>query len=289
MEQINHLILGCDAGNHKNKIAGVYGVDSYKTNICNWFERDVKETFGEDDMEFEIGDRKGFAGSIAEQEDEFGNGTTYGDTKAHEDTKIRVLLGIHRYIKMYCPSVNSVSLVVGQPINNHKEGEKIKIIKMLKGQHDFIVNDTRRTIYIKEVKVSPEGSGGFWSNPRTGLCRVIDCGSGTINMATILDKKHIHKSSDTMNTGMETIRNKGDLESLARAIFQKATKLKWNKNDTVLICGGIADPILPYLTKHFHQAEILQPQLRREYDILSIKPVYANAVGFYNLAKWAFK
>lgn len=288
MKKISTLILGCDAGNHKSKIAGIYGVDSYKTNICNWFERDIKETFGEDDMEFQINGRKGFAGSIAAAEDEFGDGTTYGDTKAHEDTKIRVLLGVHRYIEKYCPHIQTVSLVTGQPINNHKEGEKTKIIKMLKGEHDFVVNGNRRIINIKDVKVSPEGSGSFWSNPRTGLVRIIDCGSGTINLATISDKKHIHKGSDTMNTGMETIKNKSDLDSLARAIFQRATKLKWGKNDVVLICGGISDLILPYLIKYFSQAEVMKPQLRREYDILAIKPVYANAVGFYNLAKWAF-
>ena len=88
-------MLGVDAGNHKGKVVGPFGVDSFKTNICDWFERNVEEKFGVDDMEFEIGNRKGFAGSIAEHEDDYGNGTRYGDSKAHEDTKIRVLLAIN--------------------------------------------------------------------------------------------------------------------------------------------------------------------------------------------------
>ena len=287
---MNSLILGVDAGNHKSKIAGIYGVDSYKTNICGWFERDVEETFGEDDMEFEIGNRKGFAGSIAEVEDEFGNGTTYGDTKAHEDTKIRVLLGIHRYIKMYCPTVKNISLVTGQPINNHKEREKTKIIKMLKGQHEFTVNGIYRNIYIQDVLVAPEGSSAIWSitAPKTPIVRVIDLGSGTINFGTLENKKHVHKSSGTMNTGIETLKNKSDFASLARAVFQFATKLKWGKNDTILVCGGVAELIVPYLKEYFSCIEAIQPQLRRELDILSVKPVYANAVAFYNLAKWKF-
>lgn len=288
---MNSLVLGVDAGNHKSKIAGIHGVDSFKTNICGWFERDVEEKFGDDDMEFQIGNRKGFAGSIAEAEDEFGNGTTYGDSKAHEDTQIRVLLGIHRYIKMYCPHVKNVSLVTGQPINNHKESEKTKIIKMLKGQHEFFVNGIYRNIYIQDVKVAPEGSSVIWSipTPKTPILRVIDLGSGTINFGTLENKKHIHKSSGTMNIGMETLKNKNDLASLARAIFQFATKLKWNKNDIVLVCGGIAELIVPYLQVYFTNAEAIKPELRREFDILTVKPVYANAVAFYNLAKWAFK
>jgi len=56
----SNLILGIDAGNHRVKIAGVHGVDSFKSNICGWFERDVKEQFGNDDMEFQVGNRSKF-------------------------------------------------------------------------------------------------------------------------------------------------------------------------------------------------------------------------------------
>lgn len=286
---MDRLILGVDAGNHRAKVAGVYGTDSFKTNICNWFERDVQEVFGPDDMEFIVGNRKGFAGSIAAAEDEFGDGTTYGDTKAHEDTKIRILLAIHRYIEKYGVAAQPICLVTGQPINNHKEIEKNKIIQMLIGDHEYIVNGKTQRIYIEGVKVAPEGSGAFWSNPRAGLCRVIDVGSGTVNMASTSDKRHIHKSSGTMNTGMETVKNKTDHEGMARAIFQHATKLKWKKDDPVLVCGGIGEIIQPYIKKHFPQAEILTPLLKREFDTLTVKPVFANAVGFYHLAKGGFK
>lgn len=122
-----------------------------------------------------------------------------------------------------------------------------------------------------------------------GMCRIIDIGSGTVNMASILDKRHIHKSSDTMNTGMETVKNKGDYEGIARAIFQHATRLKWKKDDAIYVCGGIGEIILPHIRKHFANAEILTPLLKREMDTLTVKPVFANAVGFYHLAKGAFQ
>lgn len=286
---MSRLILGADGGNYKGKFAGVHGTDSFKTNICNWFERDIEEKFGPDDMEFQIGNRKGFAGSIAEQEDEFGNGTTFGDTKAHEDSKIRILLGIHRYIEKYAPGTDTVCLVTGQPISNHKESEKQKIRKMLIGQHEFIVNKKKAKFFIEDVKIAPEGSSAFWSAPRPGLCRIIDLGSGTCNMATISEKKHIHKSSGTMNIGMETIKNKSDYEGIARAIFQQGTKLKWSKNDTVLVCGGVTTAILPSIQKHFPQAEAIKPLLKRECDILAVNPSFANAVAFYNMAKGTFQ
>ncbi|MEK4255398.1 ParM/StbA family protein [Ureibacillus sp. FSL K6-2830] len=285
---MDKLILGVDAGNYKGKVAGVYGVDSFKTNICNWFERDVDETFGPDDMEFEINGRKGYAGTIAMYEDEFGDGATYGDTKAHEDTKIRILLAIYRYTKKYCPDAKRIYLVTGQPINRHKDEEKTKIINMLIGYYDFSVNGQRVRFAIEDVKVAPEGSAAFWSTPATDM-KIIDVGSGTVNLASIIDKKHIHKSSGTMNTGIETLRNKNDYEALARAIYQQATKLKWKNTDVVFTCGGVAEIITPYLKKHFYDAIPMQPKLKREFDTIQVPPTYANAVGFYNLARGVFK
>lgn len=286
---MNKLILGVDAGNYKAKVAGAYGIDSFKTNICNWFERDVKEQFGNDDMEFEIGERKGYAGTIAAFEDEFGDGTTYGDTKAHEDTKIRILLAIHRYMEKYCNDIDRVCIVTGQPINGHKEIEKSKIIDMLIDTHEFVVNKKKVKFTIEDVKVAPEGSAAFWSNPQLGTIRIVDVGSGTVNLATIEDKKHIHKSSGTMNTGIETLRNKDDYEALSRAIYQFATKLKWKNVDDIYVCGGITEKIAPYLEKHFASVLLMKPLLKRQYDTITVPPTYSNAVGFYNLAKGAFK
>lgn len=283
----SRLILGIDAGNFKAKVAGIHGVDSFKTNICNWFERDVKEQFGNDDMEFEINGRKGFAGTIAQFEDEFGDGTTYGDTKAHEDTKIRILLAVYRYIEKYCKGIDQVCLVTGQPINRHKDVEKSKIIDMLINSHDFVVNGNRIKFVIEDVKVAPEGSAAFWSETQKDM-NIVDIGSGTVNLATIIDKKHIHKSSGTLNTGIETIRNKNDYEALTRAIYQFATKLKWKNTDPVYTCGGVAEKIIPYLQKHFVNVSPMKPVLRRQYDSITVPPTFANAIGFYNLAKGVF-
>lgn len=286
---MGRLVLGVDAGNHKAKVAGVYGVDSFKTNICNWFERDVVETFGPDDMEFSIDGRRGYAGTIAEFEDEFGNGTRYGDSKAHEETKIRVLLAVHRYLDKYRLNVDSVSIVCGQPIVSHKESEKIKMVEMLQKHHEYVVNGTQRRIWVNDVLITTEGGGAYWSAPRPGEMKILDIGSGTVNMVQISENRFITKGSGTVEIGTETMKNKNDFEGMARGIAQHASKLKWHKNDRVLVCGGVSQVILPHIKKHFPNAEVLTPQLKREYDVVNEKPIFANAIGFYNLARAAFK
>lgn len=282
------LVLGVDAGNYKAKVAGPYGIDSYRTAICEWFERDIVESFADDDMEFEIDSRKGFSGTIAAYEDIYGASSMYGDSKAHEDTKIRVLLAIQRYINKYCPGITDVSIVTGQPIVSHKDFEKEQIKELLLGQHEFIVNKKRQYFTIHEVGVAGEGSGAFWSNPESGTIRILDIGSGTVNAATIIDKRYINNASTTFNFGMETV-NKDSLDAVSRGIIRATTKLKWGQKDKVLICGGIANTIIPYIAVHYPNVRVLQPLLRESGHVSVAEPVFANAIGFYELARGTFK
>ncbi len=286
---MSKLILGIDAGNHMAKVAGPYGMDSYRTAICDWFERDIVESHGADDMEFEIDGRKGFAGSIAVYEDEFGGASMFGDTKAHEDTKIRVLLAIYRYGKKYGIDITDVSLVTGQPIVSHKPTDKEAIQQMLVGLHTLKVNGESQTINIEETGVAAEGSGAYWSNPEGGTVRIIDVGSGTVNAATIIDKRYINNASDTFNFGMETVNNKEDLASVARGIIRNTSRLKWHRNDSVYVCGGIAKDMLPFIQSHYGSAQLLQPMLQEGNTVTVADPVYANSIGFYKLAKGAFE
>ena len=283
---MSELIIGVDAGNYQAKIAGPYGFDSYRTATCEWFERKFVESFGEDDMEFEINGRKGFAGSIAEYEDIFGNSGMYGDSKAHEDTVIRVLLAINRYIERYCSNVQRVSIVTGQPISSHTDIEKQKIQEMLLGCHEFIVNGKACVFEIENVGVAAEGSAAYWCQNEMDTMRIIDIGSGTINAATIKNKKAINTESGTFNFGMETV-NIG-IDSVARGIIRETTRLRWRKNDRIYVCGGIAEDILPHLQEHYLMAQLLQPSLGTSSGIQVAQPAFANAVGFYSIGRAAF-
>ncbi|WP_338657322.1 hypothetical protein V6B14_22405 (plasmid) [Sporosarcina psychrophila] len=287
---MGRLVLGVDAGNFMGKVAGPYGVDSYRTAICDWFARDIKETFAADDMEFEFEDRKGYSGTIAAYEDVIGGGAMYGSSKAHEDGKVRVLLGLYRYINRYCPGTQQVSIVTGQPVSSHKEDEKQKIVSMLQGSHEFTVNGARQRIDIMNVAIAAEGSGAFWSNSSMGKFRIIDCGSGTINCVTIIDKRHIINASASFNFGTETTGKKDDLQSFARDIIRATTTLMWDPNDTVLICGGIAHGILKYIASHYVNASTMTPKLLQiDGSVMGFEPVFANAVGFYEMARLTYR
>ncbi len=285
---MSKLILGVDAGNYMAKVAGPYGMDSYRTAICEWFERDIVEIHGSDDMEFEIDGRKGYAGSIAVYEDEFGGASMFGDTKAHEDTKIRILLAIYRYGKKYGIDIKDVALVTGQPIVSHKAADKEKIQKMLVGTHTLNVNGESLSINIVEAGIGAEGSGAFWSSPESGTVRIIDVGSGTVNAATIIDKRYINNSSGTFNFGMETVNNKEDIASVARGIIRNTSRLKWHRADKVLVCGGIAKDIHPHIRAHYGNATLLQPVLNEGTAITVADPVFSNAIGFYKLARMSY-
>lgn len=284
------LILGIDAGNHYAKTAGPHGVDMYRTAICDWFPRDIVERHGDDDMEFELNGRRGYAGTIAANEDQFGVAALYGDTKAHEDTLIRVLLAIYRYKAKYYIETDTVSLVCSQPLVSHVTTEKAKLVALLRGTHDFTVNGKSHRITIEEVGVTAEGSVAFLANPQAGNLRIIDIGSGTVNCVSFVDKRHINTASATFNFGMETLANGASLAEVSRGIVRATTSLKWRKNDLIYVCGGVANDILPFISEHYTQAQLLTPFLRLDNGhITSVSPIYANAVGNYEVARRTYK
>lgn len=281
---MNVLNLGIDAGNFRAKTAGPYGTDSYRTAICDWFDRNIEEDFGEDDMEFELNGRKGFAGTLASYEDQFGGGM-YGDSKAHDDTLIRVLLAIYRYTQKYCPGFTRFNIVTGQPIISHKPGEKKKLAALLKGTHTITVNREPFTYTIGEVGIAAEGSGAFMSSPQETEVKVIDLGSGTVNCATIKDSRHINTASQTFNYGVETSGGKDNLDSIARGIVRSTTQLKWKKTDRVLVCGGVTNELIPLLSEHFSNLAPMIPQLNALNGVQIQLPTFANAIGFYEICR----
>lgn len=282
------LNLGIDAGNYRAKTAGMYGVDSYRTAICDWFERNIQEDFGEDDMEFSFNGRKGFAGTLASYEDQYGGGSMFGDSKAHEDTLIRVLLAIYRYTQKHCPGFNRFNIVAGQPIISHKPAEKEKLASLLKGTHEITINRVTYTYTIEEVGIAAEGSGAFMASPQDGRLHIIDVGSGTVNCATIHDNRHINTSSETFNYGVETSGGKDNLEGIARGVIRSSTRLKWNKDDEVLVCGGVTNEIIPLLKTHFTNVQPIMPKLNTHEGVQIPLSTYSNAVGFYEIARLTY-
>lgn len=70
---------------------------------------------------------------------------------------------------------------------------------------------------------------------------------------------------------------------MARSIAAKANN--WDEKDTVLLIGGLAEEIRPYIIKYYIKAETLYPQVQYSDGLKHVHPVYANCVGFYRIAR----
>ncbi len=269
------MILGVDAGNARVKVVSLNGVQDFDAALGEWRERRLVSTHGPDDMEVKYRGQKYFAGSLARCESEYG-GTMMGDSKAHEEARIRVLLACAR------ANANDCYIITGQPISQHTPGEKGRIISMLLGQHQITVNNHSYHINISGVRVAAEGAAAFWSAPQPGLVRIIDAGSGTINCATVLDHRYVDRDSLTLPFGLHTGKS-SDRSAMADGIVRQLLK-KWNRNDQVFLVGGGAESIAPHLQHHFPNAKILRPIAANQ----QLHPIYANAVGYYQLAGGLF-
>jgi plasmid segregation protein ParM len=266
--------LGVDAGNYMVKVSGEKGLMNFISAIGEARQINLQQVHGEDDMYFEYQGETGFAGSLALYESEFG-GSIMGDSKAHTDTKLRVLISIHRYISLYQIEEKEFDIVIGQPIAKHIHDEKSRMKEMLKGWQTIVVNGVEKSFNIRNIEVAAEGVSAYWSNPISGLVRILDIGSGTVNYSTVYEKRYIDKDSGTLQFGVNTNKT-NNLQALSRGIATHVLK-KWDAQDKVFIVGGIAEQILPHIKGYFPNAEILYPIYNQQYA----NPIFANAIAFY--------
>lgn len=275
-------ILGVDGGNNAVKVFGDFGELMFPSSLGEYRERKLSDNFSQNDMIFEFRGKKGFAGTLAQYESEF-SASMIGDSKAHEEMLIRVLLALHRY-----PTTETdFKIVVGQPISKHTDNEKKKMKNLIEGTHTFILNDVEKEITIQEVAIGAEGGSAFWSAPKKGKVHILDFGSGTVNGATLIEGRYIDRDSFTLKYGLNTIISE-DISSMARAVSVQALK-KWDNYDDVLLVGGGAEKLIEHILEYFPNAQLLKPRVSldgKEFRFLS--PVFANAVGFYNIAKKVF-
>lgn len=269
------FIMGIDAGNYETKVCTNEGVNCFPSNIGEYRERKLIESFGKDDIIWEYNGQKGFGGTLAKYESEF-NGTIKGKTKSHSEGILRILIAIHKYGK------DNNQIVVGQPIETHDINEKDKIKHALLGKHTITINSEEKTFSIDKVEIAPEGSAAILANPTKGLVRIIDIGSGTTNFATLRNLKRIDKGSFTEQIGMEIMRSNDDVE-MARGIF-KILSATWGINDEIYLTGGGADRIYPHLSEYLFNLKIMKPKI--DNSIFHTK--YSNVVGFYKIAKGLF-
>lgn len=269
-------VVGVDGGNKNVKVVSASTAFLFPSDLGEYRQRKLEATFSKDDMIIEFRGRKMFAGTLAQYESEFA-GAMMGDTKAHEETLIRVLIALHRV-----SDETDFKIVVGQPIKKHTKEEKEKIAEMLVGEHEFTLNGKTKQIKIHQCSVGAEGASAYWSAPiYRGIVHIIDPGGGTVNCATLDSGRYIDKSSFTLDFGHETVINK-DLSEFARAIVRGTSK-KWNKSAKVLLVGGEADNLIGHLREHYALAEVLKPRLQAGDNVKVLPAIFANAVAFYTI------
>lgn len=255
-----------DAGNHVTKFYDGNQCVQFPSVIGEYRERNIRQKHGDYDFEWEYNGARGFAGTLAMYESECAE-SHKGETKAHPDAVLRILLALHQYSRH-----TEHKVVVGQPISGHNQAQKDAIKQMLQGRHDLTVNGQRRVIVIQRCEVAAEGVTAGLLVPGGGLVRIIDIGSGTVNFGTLLDRRFVDKGSFTLATGLETLRGVQQVD-FARQIALRALAGGWRATDAVYVCGGGAQGLLPYLNAYFKAAALITGD-----------PSTANARAFYLIA-----
>ncbi|NOV01319.1 ParM/StbA family protein [Paenibacillus planticolens] len=260
------MIVAIDAGNYETKYFDGVQLKKFPSDIgFDWRERRLEQLHGDFDFEWEYQGKRGFAGTLAKYESQCAE-SMKGDSKAHFDALLRILLAIHQFRRD-----SDVSVVVGQPINTHTNAEKKLIKEMLTGRHDLTVNGIQRSILIRRCEVAAEGVSAGVLLPKNGVIRILDIGSGTINYGTLKDMRKVDRDSFSSTEGLETFRN-AHPEAIARMIALRAMT-KWSKHDLVRVCGGGADALFRYLKEYFPCAELMQDS------------VFANVRAFYEIGR----
>lgn len=258
------MIVGVDGGKSALKGCSSSGLYSHPSRLYNYRDFKVENSeLGAKDYIVEFQHKKYFGGTLGIKEGEFPVFHS-GLTKINKATLINILVYLSRF------NHNEFKIVVGCPITIRTNEEKENLSKLITGKHNIIVNGNLNTIDIIECKVAPEGAGAFWSQPRDGIVNGLDFGSTTTNYFRVENKEYRDKKSGTFDWGFENVTNM-DHEAMASSIASQLEN-KWNKNESLMLCGGGAKVMEEYIKKYFPNCFIAE------------NPVFANAIGFHKIA-----
>lgn len=265
-----------DPGNKEVKVATAEGVFSFNSFLGEARDRRL-ETRYKDEMIGEYDGMPFFAGELAQYESEFPR-NSMGLSKAHEDAKLRILIALHRFSCKY-----DNQIIVGQPIETHNLEEKKRIKEMLAKEHKLTLNGVEKKFYIHRTEVSAEGAAAYWClKEKLPLVRIVDVGSGTVNVATIRNGQFIDKESFTLPFGAESTKTR-DMKAMSYGIISALNR--FNREDPYRLVGGAAESIHPYLTARFPDCAVVHPEVKSGNKITIVHPKFATVVGMYNIAQ----
>ena len=243
---------------------------------------------------------------------------SFDNTKVKSQKKNTVPLLLNAIYKSIGLSSLNIRLVVGLPLEHHKDKELVRDIKeMYHGIFEFkyvsgdIIQDV---IYdIQEVYVFPEALGAFYSLNEDMEDRdvlLIDIGGGTVNIALFSDGEF--EDSITIQEGTNDlyrqITNRANFENTGAAFeiehilkYMKRGYIKWegkkdNMEYTKAIIQDFADMVLNAIKGAFPLyksydimlsgggADLLKDSFSNHIEFTIVKDsIFANAIGFYNV------
>lgn len=258
------MLVAVDCGRSYVKVRTENRTFMFPSKVSAWRKRNYRQEL-EGDLELMYQGRKWFVGKLAEREGEFTR-QAMQETKAVEETLLLTLTAIH-----LAGAKGKVDLVTGLPIGNYTDRERESVRKLLEGHHEVTLNGQTSRFYVQRVYTTIEGGGAFFATPRSGLVRIIDVGAKTTNYVTFKDKIFIDRESGTMPIGWESVRESNERE-MADMIAATVSKT-WGPDDVVILIGGIAQRLEPYLQGHFRYAYAMS------------NPQTANVRGYYEVGK----
>lgn len=261
------MIYAIDPGRHMTKFCSSKGFSQFPSKLGEWYDRtghrDIR--YGEFDFEIEYKGEKWFGGTLAEYACDLATTIHADNAKTRIENLVLILTCLHSIA-----NEKNIRVITCQPIIDHTDENKRRIKQMLEGTHKITINDIPKTLNIVEAAVACEGGVAAYSlNQFFKVLRILDFGSATINAATLIDGKFIPNQSGTLRFGFET---SGTIDFKRMAAKTNELTRKWNRNDELVLLGGGAGEMFPYIKEDFHKT-ILHPQAQ-----------YANVLGLWKVA-----
>lgn len=266
-------ILAIDTGRSSIKVAGEEEIQ-FPSIISEWYERPLSKG---GDYELFYNGKRYFVGELAKEG--YCRTINASQNKIHEEMKVLFITAVA------AAEIKDGVIVTGVPVDQHAADTKKELRGYLKGTHQGMINNKPFQFDIKALEICPEGAAAYWDymlnnqgkivKNANGTFRVIDIGSKTINVATIIDQYYLNRESFTLDYGCYDIIHAKNLDykqfykRIMGDIMQRWSEYK--ETDKVLFSGGGS-----LLLKDYIQYKITD------------NPVFANARGFYKLGvtKW---
>jgi len=260
--------VSVDAGRSEVKIAwfdkfGAIRTAKFLSMLSDDTGTKMHRDLGSEEYRLTINGHKYFIGEIANDCGANSRGITH-DEKTHDETITMILAGVAA-----TKLSGNLRLGVCVPLDNHAKESPLLRAK-LEREHVIEENSIKRRVNIVEVKVSAEGLVSAFHTPKTlvdgKLVGFVNVGSFKSNIGCLNHKgKYVDNRSGSLErVGMNRVLEDGDsIESLATLIKTEMNrKLRWSEPykdprtkrtipAILVICGGAARDIAPYLSNEF--------------------------------------